>query len=121
MNFCDYDKLYVYFDEYGPTIAKLTIPDDAIVCVEINRFRTNKFVIESISKLNEIDGWQESREKCVMFFHIGLKYFDDIPFELYKKVISKRSVAIKYVKNISSDEYDQLIDIIKKKNMMVND
>ncbi len=60
---------------YGNNIAELTIPNDARVYVEHDKFKTDKFIIESVTPLKEYHGWF-NEEFCNEMMDGDIDYFE---------------------------------------------
>ena len=73
--FCEESKCYSYFSGYGKKLGRVSIPNDARVFVEENKFKADKLILESI-----ID-------------------FADIPDSFWIIIVEQNANALRYVKN----------------------
>lgn len=125
--FTEFDKLFMYVDPKC-YICKVTIPDDASVYIEKNKFKTDRIFVDLNNKIklgdlphwNDIDfcnnsvkqyGWLlkyvkeefQTKELCeiaVLHGGNGLEYVCDKfhTEELYKLALKKAGCALQYVK-----------------------
>jgi hypothetical protein len=78
--FCDMKKFYLYND-YGPFVGILKLPNDAKIYVEEDKFKTDKFIIEKIVDKKEfyLDDYYDTENSFKIFekllFHIENPYY----------------------------------------------
>jgi len=52
--FCEESKVHLYIDLYGNNLAQITIPNDARVYVEQDKFKADKLIIEEITQIEHV-------------------------------------------------------------------
>lgn len=86
--FCEESKCHMYFSAYGKKLGRVTIPDDARVYVEDNKFKADKLILESITD------------------------FADVPDSFWTTIVELNSNALRYVR----DQTEQLCCLAVKQN-----
>ena len=63
--FCEESKCHLYWRNYGKKLALVKIPNDAVVCIENNKFKSNKIIIKEITDFNDVPDkfWIKIRRK----------------------------------------------------------
>lgn len=126
--FCEISKCYLYWTHYGSKVALITIPDDARVYIEDDKFKSNKFIINEIIDFDNfpVTGYLRSATDYLrsatgylrsaagylrldnelwltitLNDHNAFKYVNKTnqTYELCKSVIQQNGLLLKYVDN----------------------
>ena len=99
MYFTDYLNVPLYVN-YGKLIADVTLPDDAKVYVETNKFKADKIIISNIRPLEKFfSDFNYPKLHAVKLNGKILKYFKEQTEEICLEAVKQDGFALKYVKN----------------------
>lgn len=127
--FCDKSKCHLFWKSYGTKLALITIPNDATVYVEKDKFKSNKIIITDILDFTDVpdDFWliifnhsciafeyikNQTEELCVLAVQrngLLLRYVKEQTKEICKLAILQNYRALQYVKNPTDDMYDTTV------------
>ena len=101
--FCDKTTLHLFWQNYDTTIAIVTIPDDARVYVERNKFKSDKLVIIEFLNFADISDsfWLEllfDKKQSA-----ALQYVENQTNDICVKAITQDASAIQFVRNQTED------------------
>ena len=108
--FCEEAKNHIFWNYYGTKVASVKIPDDAIVSIEDNRFKSNKIIIEEITNFTDIDDnfWIN----IVLNDYRALQHIKKQTNEIIELAIQQNGLALEYVIN----QTDEICSLAVKKN-----
>ena len=116
--FIDKSKFHLHFLNYDSEFALIEIPDDAIVCVEEDSFKTDKMIINKIMRFNDVgdEFWidilsrdgrailyikNQTDEICIQAVQYHgplLKYVNNQTYDICKSAVRQNGDALEYVK-----------------------
>ena len=98
--FCEEDKLINYLFDYGSFYATVSIPNDALVYKEENKFKTSRIILHNIQPINESLLWLDTTftTKIVQQDGLALQYVEEQTEELCRLAFQKHGYALKFVK-----------------------
>ena len=112
--FCEEDKLINYLFDYGSFYATVSIPNDALVYKEENKFKTSRLILHNIQPINESILWLDTTFTTKSVQHKGnvLKYVKDQTEEICRLAVQQNGCALMYVK----EQKEELCRLAVKKN-----
>jgi len=108
--FCEEFKCNLYYQNYGHKLARVSIPDDAKVYVERDKFKADKIILEDIVDFNDVpdEFWLNMfpRSDRIPDDTINaLQFIKKQPEQLCIRVVQTDGMALRFVKNPSEDVY----------------
>lgn len=116
--FCEESNCFLFWKHYGQKMTLITIPDDARVYIDEDKFKSDKIIIERILNFNEIsdDFWinifrkdpralqfikNQTEELCkeaVKRYGMYLSYIDNPTEEVCRLAVKQDGLALQFVK-----------------------
>ena len=123
--FCDKSKCHLFWKSYGTKLALITIPNDATVYVEKDKFKSNKIIITDILDFTDVpdDFWliifnhsciafeyikNQTEELCVLAINknpwlIASVHDQFLTEELCKLAVNISGIVLQLIKNQTKD------------------
>jgi hypothetical protein len=99
--FCKFEDFPFYLN-YGDKIAKVTLPDDARVYVEQNKFKADQIILSDIRNISELKEWNDD-EFCMNIIskekYCAMRYVKNQTPELCLAAVQQNGLALQHVKN----------------------
>jgi hypothetical protein len=107
---------WIYYSQNLEYLCKIIVPNDAIICVEENKFKTDKIILnlDELILIKDFYGWNDYDfcKLAVTKNEFALKYINEQTDELCKLAVTKNGNAICYVK----EQTDELCKIAVQQN-----
>jgi len=93
--FCEESKCHMFCKYYGGKMGIVSIPDDALVYIEHNKFKADKFIINEIIDFDSVDEsfWINMLDKT----GVMLRYVKNQTYEICETAVKQNGLAIQYV------------------------
>jgi len=104
--FCEESQCHLFWMYYGTNLARITIPDDARVYIEPDKFKADKIIITSIIDFDHIDDsfWinmiQQSNNIHAINNSRGLyllSYIRQLPEDIAIRVVQVNGLALQFI------------------------
>ncbi len=127
--FTEYAKIYMWINyncELMQWVREVTIPQDALVCVEDDGFKANKIILSQRIPLKDLNIWNDPIMSllAVRLNPSTLEYVHDQTYDLCLQCVLTNSFTLQYIKNQTQDicletlKFDGLaIKYIRKQNL----
>ena len=98
--FCEEDKLINYLFDYGSIYATVSIPNDALVYKEDNKYKTSRLILHNIQPINDLPLWLDTSltKKWVQKNGYSLQYVKEQTEEMCLLAVQCNGSALQYVK-----------------------
>ena len=93
------NEAHLYF-HFGNKFSYVTIPDEALVYIEKNKFKANMLILTNILHLSEL--FLQNVQLCEYFVKqkgLALKYVNEQTEEICKLAVQKDGLALQFVNN----------------------
>ncbi len=102
------DNLFKGLNNYAVTykyIREVEIPDDAMIFIDYNSFRSDKLILKERKDLSESDIWNDINfcKDILLCDHKYITFIKNPPHELLDWLLTKRPGALEYIDNPPND------------------
>lgn len=95
--FCEEADCHIWWNQFGTKMSEIEIPNDATICIEENKFKTNKLIIKSIIDFEDMnDGFWMN---IFIMDADALQYIKKQTYEICLKAVNRNGLTLEYVKD----------------------
>lgn len=104
--FCRFEDFPLYIG-YGTKIARITLPDDARVYVEQNKFKADKIILSDIREIKDMKEWNDFKfcNETVNRNRYALQYVINQTPEICLAAVQQNGYTLQYVKEPTPEIY----------------
>ena len=95
--FCDKSQCHIHWRRYGHKLASITIPDDARVYIEKNKFKADRLIIDEITSFENVPDsfWIDILQEDPLVLEMIKTQTD----EMCESAVKRKSLVLRYIKN----------------------
>lgn len=103
--FCEEIYLPLYLCHYGSIYATVSIPNDALVYKEAQKYKTNKLILHNIQPISELPLWLDATfaKKSVQINGLALQFVKEQTKELCHLAVQSDGRALQFVKEQTAE------------------